>query len=273
MSEQTSVKSCCTSGHIHAGTPEGAFKQLHGLNTYVTGSGKDTIVFLPDIFGVYPNAQLLADEWARLGGWRVVIPDVFQGDAVSLDHLNLVVPKAEILDKRTEQGKQEQGAKTMELLGPWLGKHPQEVVWPLIETFVKGVKAESGKVGVVGFCWGGRYAILLGGGASPLVDSVVANHPSFLSDADIAGVTKTPVAIFWGDRDEILPAAQLDGFEAVLTKNLGASKLLVKRYAGAVHGFTIRGDDQNEREKKNKEEAATLAVDFTKKAFAQSAAL
>lgn len=131
----------------------------------------------------------------------------------------------------------------------------------------------SGKVGAVGFCWGGRYAVLLGGGASPLVDAVVANHPSFLTDEDIAAVTKTPVAIFWGDRDEILPAGQLDGFEAVLTKNLGATKVLVKRYAGTVHGFTIRGDDQNEREKKEKEEAATLSVEFTKKAFGQGASL
>jgi len=143
MSEQTEIKSCCVSGHLHSGTPQGKFEDLHGLKTYVTGSGKDTIVFIPDIFGIYPNAQLLADTWAQEGGWRVLIPDVFQGDAVPLEHLNLIAPPLPILNKRTPDQAKEDGAKTMELLGPWLGKHSEANVLPLIQNFFKGVKNDG----------------------------------------------------------------------------------------------------------------------------------
>jgi dienelactone hydrolase len=143
MSEQTQIKSCCVSGHIHEGTPKGKFETVHGLNTYVTGSGSATIVFIPDIFGIYPNAKLLADTWAEEGGWRVLVPDVFEGDAVSLDYLSLIAPSGPILDKRTEDQAKADGAKTMEILGPWLGKHSEGHVLPLIEKFFKGVKAEG----------------------------------------------------------------------------------------------------------------------------------
>lgn len=281
MSEQTQVKSCCVSGHIHEGTPKGKFETLHGLNTYVTGSGAATIVFLPDIFGIYPNVQLLADTWAEEGGWRVVVPDPFEGDAVSLEHINTIIPNLPILDKRTPEQAQADGSKTMEILGPWLGKHSEAVVTPLINTFFKGVKAEgcvfqrgegltenSGKVGTVGFCWGGRYSFLVAG-AEPLVDVAIAMHPSFLSEADVKAVT-TPAAILWGDRDEILSAAQLDDFEKILRTDLGDAKVLIKRYKDTVHGFTVRGDLTDDRQRKTKEESNEEAIKFTKKAFAGS---
>jgi dienelactone hydrolase len=36
------------------------------------------VIFLPDVLGTdYPNAQLLADEWAK-NGFYVYIPDVFE---------------------------------------------------------------------------------------------------------------------------------------------------------------------------------------------------
>jgi len=93
-------------------------------------------------------------------------------------------------------------------------------------------------------------------------------HPSFLTEADVKAVIKTPVAILWGDRDEILPAAQLDEFEKTLRADLGDSKVFVKRYKDTVHGFTIRGDLTDDRERKNKEDANDAAIQFTKKAFA-----
>jgi dienelactone hydrolase len=47
------------------------------------------VIFLPDIFGVdLVNTKLLADEWAGTG-WKVLLPDVFEGDAVGHEHLKV----------------------------------------------------------------------------------------------------------------------------------------------------------------------------------------
>ena len=69
---------------------------VHGVNTYVSNpkdasSGKvNKMVFLPDIFGIYPNAKLLADEWAGQG-YEVLIPDIFENGPIPHDMLNVSV--------------------------------------------------------------------------------------------------------------------------------------------------------------------------------------
>jgi hypothetical protein len=40
---------------------------------------------------------------------------------------------------------------------------------------------------------------------------------------------------------------------------------LLKIYPNAVHGFTVRGDDLVESEKKQKEDAAKVGMEFAKK--------
>lgn len=44
--------------------------------------------------------------------------------------------------------------------GPWAVKHRDAVSKPIIGDFLKAVKAESSKLVTVGFCWGGRHAVL-----------------------------------------------------------------------------------------------------------------
>jgi hypothetical protein len=83
---------------LHSGTPAGSFQQLHGLNTYVSPPAGDnktktgttnTIVILHDIYGPgYVNTQLVADEWAKQG-WKVVVPDCFEGDPVPVEHIRV----------------------------------------------------------------------------------------------------------------------------------------------------------------------------------------
>lgn len=81
---------------IHEGTPQGSFSQLHGLRTYITyppsdnGKNKiDTIILMTDIYGPdYINTQLVADEWAK-AGFKVVIPDLFVGDPVPVEHIRV----------------------------------------------------------------------------------------------------------------------------------------------------------------------------------------
>jgi dienelactone hydrolase len=49
----------------------------------------DTIILLTDIYGPdYINTQLVADEWAK-AGFRVVVPDLFVGDPVPIEHIRV----------------------------------------------------------------------------------------------------------------------------------------------------------------------------------------
>ena len=165
MTAKTGLSACCVSGHIHEGRPEGLTTRIAGLDAYeaipANKSKAKTILFITDIFGYsLPNARLLADEFAK-AGFYVVIPDVFQGDPVSHELLNTITPRkpAEV----SEVQKTKNTAVTEATLGPWLAKHSDAVSRPLIDGVVKALKEdpEVGKIGAVGFCWGGRYVVLL----------------------------------------------------------------------------------------------------------------
>ena len=191
------VNPCCVSGAIHEGTAQGTVQQINGLDVYVTGdvankvsnsqlfvcrferkstiSRSDvdptfsrqnrTIVYLTDIFGwSLINSRLLADELAS-HGFYVLIPDIFQGD--SLDHSILfqLAPRDSAPLRSAEQIASETEI-ALGQVGPWLIRKRPEVTQPLIESFVKALREDSsiGKIGAAGYCWGGRYSILLADG-------------------------------------------------------------------------------------------------------------
>ena len=88
-------------------------------------------------------------------------------------------------------------------LPPWLIKHREAVTKPLIDSFIKSVRSVpgTGKVGAIGFCWGGRYAILEAHGE---VDAAYACHPSLVAvPGDFEPVTK-PLSLAVGDKDSLL---------------------------------------------------------------------
>ncbi|ODN76293.1 hypothetical protein L202_06221 [Cryptococcus amylolentus CBS 6039] len=281
MSEQTSVSPCCVTGHIHAGTPIGSTSILHSLRTYTStpsspapssaGEGKqDTVIFISDIFGIdLVNTKLLADEWAGKG-WKVLLPDFFEGDAVPDSLLQAIAPNVRYQAESTTTSKTADGAKAGATMGPWLAKHREAVSKPLIEKYVQAVRSDpsTGKIALVGFCWGARYAFLLSQSTSPArPDVIVANHPSFLTVDDVKPVKGVPVQVTKGDEDDIMSEEELDEVEKVLKENLGQN-VLVKRFPGAVHGFTVRGDMEDGQEKGQKEDAFKTNTEFVQKYFA-----
>lgn len=54
----------------------------------------------------------------------------------------------------------------MASLGPWLVRQREAVTKPLIESFVAMLRKDPAvqKIGATGYCWGGRYSILLANG-------------------------------------------------------------------------------------------------------------
>lgn len=70
----------------------------------------------------------------------------------------------------------------------------------------------TNKIGCVGFCWGGRYAILQAHGQEKTgegssiggVDAAVAHHPVMLEIPGDLEPVKMPLSLAVGDRDSLL---------------------------------------------------------------------
>ncbi|KAM0751010.1 alpha/beta-hydrolase [Meredithblackwellia eburnea MCA 4105] len=269
MTSSPALGKCCVSGHLHEGTPQGSVKQLDGLDVYVTGdpANKDkTIVYVTDIFGFQlNNARLLADEIAA-NGFYVVIPDLFKNDSLDGELILKIAPRTSLPERSVVQ-KGVEMTSVMASLGPWLVRQREAVVKPILESFVNELKKDVAikKIGATGYCFGGRYSILLAHG---LVDAAVACHPSFLGvPADIEGI-KAPVSIAVGEKDEMFSAEDQEKTQALFNNELKGVPTQFKVYPDQVHGFAVRGDINVETEKAAKEAVTEQTVEWFKKHLA-----
>jgi carboxymethylenebutenolidase len=88
-------------------------------------------------------------------------------------------------------------------------------------------------MGVLGFCFGGRMAMLFGARSREL-DAVIAFHPGITRHAEVARL-KAPVLIHHGTADRAVAVVESERIAGVL-KAQGTSVHL-HRYEGAEHGF------------------------------------
>lgn len=137
--------------------------------------------------------------------------------------------------------------------------------------FPPGSSSASGtgpKIGLAGFCWGGKYAFLLShppptGGENPVNVSFTA-HPSLVSvPADITPV-HVPLSLATGVTDEWMKREDIAECRRVLEAKGNCE---VRMYDGATHGFAVRGDPNDERQARFGMEAEDQAVAWYKKHF------
>ncbi|KAF7713652.1 Dienelactone hydrolase family protein [Penicillium ucsense] len=230
---------CCASGFKHQGTPAGEVKNIDGVDTYITypkdnQTPEKAVVFLSDIFGIFPNSQLLADEYAK-SGYLTVIPDLFQGDAISTADM--------------DSGKVDFGA--------WLPKHQPANVDPVVEAAIKYVRETLGvkKVAAVGYCFGAKYVTRFL--KTNKVDVGFVAHPSFVTHEEL-GAIQGPYSIAAAETDSIFTTQLRHESEETLIKT--GQPWQINLFGGVAHGFAVRGDLNVKVQKFAKEQAFYQAV-------------
>ena len=273
----------CIKGTIHKGQPQGKIETLHGLTTYIVGNRTNpraTIVMYSDIFGLpLVNNKLIADAYAKSGEYLVYLPDFFKGDPVPLKTADILLP--------VDASKQSALSK----YGGMLAKGPSFAMWmtrhkegPSNKTFIDFMQAlrrwtpRARKIGMVGFCWGGKYAIRAGlesnmieieGKKVSLVDAVVALHPSHLAlPADVEKLV-VPTSIGWGVEDQGVKFEQKGLVEGVHGRAEKAGRDLPeiehKVYRPGRHGFAVRANPDDPQERKCLEDSVTQVLDWFKR--------
>jgi carboxymethylenebutenolidase len=175
------------------------------------------IVLASAIHGVDQDLRGIADDFASRG-YIAAAPDLFwrsvPGPLVRDDPRS--APRGQ---PRLE--KIRAGERDMADVLPMLRKLPQF----------------NGRAAVIGFCYGGPYAIL---GPKRLgYDAGISCHGTQMLDyiKDLDGV-RQPVCIIWGDQDVMAPANVLEAYRAVPER---VKSVEVHVFPGVLHGYMMPG--------------------------------
>jgi dienelactone hydrolase len=171
------------------------------------------------------------------------------------------------------------GAKSF-MIDMWLARHTPAKVLPLLHKVISAAKEEfadaiangDGIYGV-GYCFGAKYILLLGGEHSdsviwgqetpgdeeegmvkkgPFIKTGVVAHGTGVTPSDIANV-KVPMSMICVQDDPMFPEEVWKAGEDALVK--GEIEHEVKIYPGVPHGFAVLGDYNNAKIKEAQQQA------------------
>ncbi|KAI1196693.1 dienelactone hydrolase [Nemania serpens] len=237
---------CCTVGVKHDGEPTGADIKVGKHAAYLATpdpatARKDTaILYLADVFSIWQNSKLMADQFAA-NGYLTLIIDLFNGDPIPQS-------PPEGFDFFTWREKGSTGDNP----------HTNEAVDPVVVDAIKWLQTEKGvkKLGAVGYCFGAKYV------ARHFANGISVGymaHPSFVDEDELRGF-KGPLSIAAAETDTIFPSEKRHRSEEIL-KEVG-QPYQINLYSGVVHGFAVRGDITKKDQKFAKEQAFYQAVQW-----------
>ncbi len=188
----------------------------------VTGTNLPVVLVVQEIFGVHAHIQDVCRRLARLG-YLAIAPSLFerQGDVTKLPDIASIrsvvakVPDAQVMSD-------------LDATVAWAER-------------VGG--GDSRKVGITGFCWGGRITWLyaahnpyLKAGVAwygRLVGASTPQQPSY--PLDLVARIKAPVLGLYGGKDDGIPLETVERMQVALEAAGGRSEIVV--YPEAPHGF------------------------------------
>jgi carboxymethylenebutenolidase len=124
-----------------------------------------------------------------------------------------------------------------ELYKKYIGNHTELDILDDVQSGASYLRAQrfvgAGGMGVLGFCFGGKIALLFGA-RSREIDAVVAFHPAPLKDGELARL-RVPVQIHHGTADHSVAVTESQKLEKSLKAQGTPAELFT--YDGADHGF------------------------------------
>lgn len=186
------------------------------------GTKLPTVLVVSEIFGVH---EYIADVCRRLAklGYLAIAPELF-----------------------ARYGEPRKMTNVQEILSAVIAKVPDKEVMADLDACAKWAKDNGGdaaRLGITGFCWGGRitwlYAV-----HNPAVKAGVAWYGRIDGEVndrtprwplDVAGEIKGTVLGLYGGQDQGIPLEDVDMMRAALEKAGGRSQIHV--YAEAGHAF------------------------------------
>lgn len=188
-------------------------------------TGLPVVLVLSEIFGVHEYIADTARRFAR-AGYLALAPELFdrQGDAQSYGEMARLI--AEVISKVPDA----QVAGDLDACIEWAGRNGGDV----------------NKVGVTGFCWGGRQTWLYAA-HQPRIKAGVAWYGRLVGQTnplqprhpvDIAKTLNGPVLGLYGGADEGIPLSTVEQMKAQLAQGNAASKASTfVVYPDAPHAF------------------------------------
>ena len=180
------------------------------------------ILVISEIFGVHEHIADVARRFAKLG-YLAIAPDLF-----------------------VRQGKPAAYPTIAEISKEIISKVPDEQVFQDLDAWVAWAKDNGGnidKLGINGFCWGGRI-VWMYSAYNPRVKAGVAWYGRIVRDKtaltpqhpiDIALGLKVPVLGLYGGKDGGIPVTTVVQMKDLLQKSGNASEFVV--YPGTGHAF------------------------------------
>jgi dienelactone hydrolase len=251
------LSKCCEQAFIWPGSPSGSETLLGGIPAYVSSAEPNNtgvILYIHDIFGwKLPNARILADMLAEKSGMRVVVPDFYRGETWVLES-NVDQIRAQSLPEndRFSHIKPTDNLIVTSNAFDFIKRFETEAVLAQMDAVLDAIKTtyKPTKIFSTGYCWGGRYSVLLGRGK---VEAYAAAHPSLLTRKDALHVSSTGLLLI-PEGDSMFP----DQVREDLLEELG-DKVTIVDYQGVSHGFAVRGGPESIS---MRDDALARTVDF-----------
>ncbi len=185
------------------------------------------LLVVHEIFGVHEHIKDLCRRFAKQG-YLAIAPDLFarHGDATK------VADKEQLMRDIVSKTSDAQAAGDLDATVAWASRD---------------VRADTARLGITGFCWGGRISWLYAS-HQPRLKAAVAWYGKVVGDKDalhpqqpldVVSELKAPVLGLYGGKDQGIPQGSLEQLKAaLLASNAAAAKQCqLHVYPDAGHAF------------------------------------
>jgi carboxymethylenebutenolidase len=187
------------------------------------GSNFPVVLVIQEIFGVHEHIQDVCRRFAKLG-YLAIAPEMFarQGDVSGMTEVQ------EIVSKVVSKVPDAQVMSDLDATIAWAGMSS---------------KGDVNKVGITGFCWGGRV-VWMYAAHNPKIKAGVAWYGRLTSDStpltpkhpiDVAPYLKVPVLGLYGGKDDLIPNESVEKMRDILKAGNTGSDIIL--YPDTPHGF------------------------------------